>query len=327
MKIEAMNAPVKPEHVKAQPDHGNSVPHDHAHADGGGRPLGSASPEDLEIRPRDRRFGRDAKKQRWWLNNDPVATAFYNALSVTFPKGEAFFIESVKAFREGTPTRLNREIRAFVKQEINHTREHIAFNRAVTDAGYDVSDLEEKVDEALAMTKGRPAIANLASTMALEHFTAIIAQQLLANPRHLANADAESGDMWRWHALEEIEHKGVAYDTWLHATRDWSRWQRWKVKALVMMLTTWYFSVNRAKGMLDLLEQDGITGWRAGARLFWYAFGRPGMARKIILPWISYFLPGFHPWNHDDRELIRLAESDYRDAVMQDAPNMVQPAE
>lgn len=327
MKIEAMNAPVKPEHVKAQPDHGNSVPHDHAHADGGGRPLGSASPEDLEIRPRDRRFGRDAKKQRWWLNNDPVATAFYNALSVTFPKGEAFFIESVKAFREGTPTRLNREIRAFVKQEINHTREHIAFNRAVTDAGYDVSDLEEKVDEALAMTKGRPAIANLASTMALEHFTAIIAQQLLANPRHLANADAQSGDMWRWHALEEIEHKGVAYDTWLHATRDWSRWQRWKVKALVMMLTTWYFSVNRAKGMLDLLEQDGITGWRAGARLFWYAFGRPGMARKIILPWSSYFLPGFHPWNHDDRELIRLAESDYRDAVMQDAPNMVQPAE
>ena len=273
------------------------------------------TPEDLEITIRDERFGRDVMQQRWWLDNDPVATAFYNALSVTFPKGEAFFIESVKAFREGTPQRLNDEIRAFVKQEINHTREHVAFNRRVTDAGYDVSDLEEKVDEALALTKGRPEIANLASTMALEHFTAIIAQQLLANPRHLAGAEPEASAMWRWHASEEIEHKGVAYDTWLHATRDWSRWQRWKVKSLVMLVVTKEFYKNRAKGMLELLRQDGLTGPKVWAKLFWYAFGRPGMARKILGAWVSFFMPGFHPWNHDDRALIKLADSDYRDAV------------
>jgi len=276
----------------------------------------SSSPEDLVITPRDERFGRDHEQSRLWLNNDPIATAFYNALSVTFPKGEAFFVESVKAFREGTPPRLEGEIRAFVRQEVNHSREHVAFNRRVHDAGYDVSSLEEKVDEALSMTKDRPKIANLASTMALEHFTAIIAQQLLSNPRHLAGADEESAKLWRWHALEEIEHKGVAYDTWLHATRDWSKWQRWKVKTIVMLFTTYFFSVNRARGMMELMRQDGVTGWRAGARLFTYAFGRPGMARKIILPWIAYFLPGFHPWNHDDRHLIKLAESDYRDALL-----------
>ncbi len=55
--------------------------------------------------------------------------------------------------------------------------------------------------------------------MALEHFTAILAHQLLADPRHLEGAEKETADLWRWHAVEEIEHKGVAYDTWLHATR------------------------------------------------------------------------------------------------------------
>ena len=40
------------------------------------------------------------------------------------------------------------------------------------------------------------------------------------------------------------------------------------------------------------------------------------MARKIAGAWLSFFLPGFHPWNHDDRRLIALAESDYADAVM-----------
>ncbi|RRB44066.1 metal-dependent hydrolase, partial [Escherichia coli] len=111
----------------------------------------------------------------------------------------------------------------------------VAFNRHVTDQGYDVTLLERHIDEALALTKGRPPIASLAATMALEHFTAMLAHQLIADPRHLKGGDEQAAALWRWHAAEEIEHKGVAYDTWLHATRDWSRWQRWKIKAFVML--------------------------------------------------------------------------------------------
>ena len=94
------------------------------------------TPADLTITPRDRRFGRDAGQPRWWLGGDPFATAFHNALSITFPKGEAMFIDSVKAFREGTPPRLDAEIRAFVQQEVMHSREHVAFNKRVVDAGF-----------------------------------------------------------------------------------------------------------------------------------------------------------------------------------------------
>ena len=144
------------------------------------------TPADLTITVRDQRFGREKKPGRWWLNNDPVATAWHNALSATFPRGEAFFIEAVKAHRDGASPKLEAEIRAFVKQEINHTREHIAFNRAAVEAGYDLDFIDQRVAANLELTKDRPAIINLAVTMALEHYTAMMAHEFLANPKHFA---------------------------------------------------------------------------------------------------------------------------------------------
>ena len=267
-----------------------------------------ATPSDLTITPRDRRFGRGGRTERWWNGGDPVATALYNALSATFPKGEAFFVESVRQFRDGAEPKLAAEIKAFTTQEVMHSREHVQFNRRAHDAGYDLSRLEQRVDWRLDTVRSRAPIASLAATMALEHFTAILAHELLRHPRHLDGADAETAAMCRWHAIEEIEHKGVAYDTWLHATRDWPRFKRWKVKAKVMLLVTRNFVVDRTLGSLDLLRQDGITGPRAWARLFWFAYVRPGMIRKVLGAWASFFMPGFHPWNHNDRPLIAAAE-------------------
>jgi len=274
------------------------------------------TPDDLTIVPRDIRFGREPARERWWLNGDPYATAFYNALSVTFPKGEAFFCESVRAFSKGTPPRLAGEIKAFITQEAIHSREHVAFNRHVVDQGYDITRLEADVERALELTRGRPPIGNLAATMALEHFTAILAHELIAHGRHLDGGEQQAVALWRWHAAEEIEHKGVAYDTWLHATRHWSRWKRWKIKSLVMLKVTSTFLKARTRGMLDLLEQDGLTGRRVKMRLATYAFVRPGMAARVALSWATYFMPGFHPWTHDDRDLIALAESDYQAAIL-----------
>ena len=278
--------------------------------------MSTKTPDDLCITPRDERFGRGSTQPRWWHGGDPVATAFFNALSTTFPRGEAFFIESVRAFRDGTPPKLASEINAFIKQEVNHSREHVAFNRRVVDAGYDVSRLERRVVETLELVKSRPPIANLCVTMALEHFTAILAHDMLSDPDAFRGADEETRAMWRWHAIEEIEHKGVAYDTWLHATRDWSRWRRWKVKSMVMLAVTSRFITYRVEGILDLLEQDGMKGPAVWWRLFWFAFGRPGMLRRVFPAWARYFLPGFHPWTHDDRALIALADSPYDAALM-----------
>lgn len=256
------------------------------------------------ITVRDERFGREAPPSRWWLNGDPVATAWHNALSGTFPRGEAFFIEAVKAHRDGTPHELAEAIRLFIKQEVNHTREHVAFNRAATDHGYDLARIDARVEEMMAKVKGRPRIVDLGATMALEHYTAMMAHEFLANPQHFEGSDPEAAAMWRWHAVEEIEHKAVAYDTWLHATRDWTRWKRWKLKSLMMLIITVNFLKHRIEDTLDLLAQDGLTGAKVKWQLAKYLLGTPGILRRIFPAWVSYFLPGFHPWNLDDRALI-----------------------
>ena len=267
------------------------------------------TPADLSITPRDRRFGRDAATPRLWHGGRVEATAIYNALSATFPIGEAYFVESVRRFREGAPPKLAEEIKAFTTQEAIHSREHDAFNKRAAQAGYDLTKLEQRVEERLSITRDRPPIVNVAATMALEHFTAILAHELLKNPTHLEGADPEAANLWRWHSVEEIEHKGVAYDTWLWATRHWPRWKRWKVKAKIMLLVTRNFVVDRTAGSLELMRQDGVTGVRAWSMLLWYLWVRPGMFRKIAGAWLKFFLPGFHPWNEDDRYLLRAYEA------------------
>ena len=274
------------------------------------------TPDDLTITVRDLRFGRAAKPGKWWLAGNPVATHWHNALSATFPRGEAMFIESVKAHRSGVPPKLEAEIRAFVKQEINHTREHLVFNKAAIDAGYDLETIDRRLEANLALTKDRPPIINLAVTIALEHYTAMMANDFLSNPKHFAGAEQESAQMWRWHAMEEIEHKGVAYDTYLHATKDWTRWRRWKLKSIMMLLVSGSFLKNRWNDTLELLAQDGITGPKVKLQLAWYLVGSPGVLRRVFPAWCAYFLPGFHPWNHDDRALIGKTESEFADAVL-----------
>jgi predicted metal-dependent hydrolase len=272
-------------------------------------------PATLTIVPRDRRFGPGDSPLRLWHGGRVEATAIYNALSTTFPKGEAYFVESVRAYRDGAPPQLAEDIRAFTTQEAIHSREHDRFNQRAEQAGYDLSLLDQRITRRLAISNGRPAIVRLAATMALEHFTAILAHQLLANPRHLEGADEEAAELWRWHAAEEIEHKGVAYDTWLHATRDWPRFKRWKVKALIMLIMTRNFLIDRTLGAIELMRQDGVTGFRAWTSLLSYLWVRPGMFRKIAGAWASYFLPGFHPWNHDDRHLLTEYEASAKPVV------------
>ena len=273
------------------------------------------TPEDLTITVRDERFNRDSTPRRWWAG-DAFGTAWHNALSATFPRGEAFFIEAVKAHRDGADPKLEAEIRAFVKQESSDARERIAFCGLGEEPGYGIKVIGKRVADLLALTRVRPAIAKLAQACALEHYTAMMAAECLVNPQHFADSDPEVRDMWRWHAVEEIEHKGVAFDTWNHATKDWSDGKRWRVRSIVMLSVTVRFFKNRWADSLALLKQDGITGWKARWGLFKYLTVSPGVVRRIFPAWLAYFKPGFHPWDHDDRALINVYEGEFSDALM-----------
>ncbi len=266
------------------------------------------TPADLRIRPRNIAFFRDGGAARWWLNGDPVATAFYNALSATFPEGERFFMDSVRRFRGEASGELAEQIVAFTRQEAMHTREHLAFNRLAADHGYDVAAMEARTRARLQFARSRTPLQQLAATVALEHFTAILAHALLADPRHLQGAEPRVAALWRWHAIEEVEHKAVAFDAFRLASRRLPAFRRWHIRFWAMVVATVLLFRVVAGNMGDFLRQDGIGTRRAlGAslRLLWI---RPGLLRQIFLPYLSWFRPGFHPWDHDDRALLRQAE-------------------
>lgn len=278
--------------------------------------MGPATPAEHALIVRDERFCRDHRPPRWWHSNDPVATAWYNSVSASLPRGEAFFIDTLKKYRGKMPPQLEREVKAFTRQEINHTREHVAFNRLTESHGYDVESIDKGIHEMLALIDGRPMEFNLAVTIALEHFAAVISHRLLSDPRYLDGADHEAARLWRWHATEEIEHKGLVYDVWLHATREWSGWKRYKTRALIAALITRKYFGNRIRDALGLLRQDGITGWRAKWRLYTFLWVSPGMMSRMFFDWVGILLPGFHPWQQDNRALIAKYDSPYAAAMM-----------
>jgi predicted metal-dependent hydrolase len=263
----------------------------------------SPTPADLHIHPRNVMFGRGRTAERWWNGGDPVATAFYNSLSLTFPKGEAFFIESVRNFRDRVPPAQQAQIDAFIKQEAAHSREHNHLNNQVEQAGYDVRRMHADLDARLAELRDRPPIVGLVTTVALEHFTAIIAHACLRSERHFKNASPDAARLWKWHAIEEIEHKGVAYDTLLAATQKLSAYKRWKIRSLVMLGISYSFLRARVRAMRQFLKQDGMSGPLTSLRIFSYLVIYPGLLRQIFPAWLSFFRPGFHPWQHDDRAL------------------------
>ena len=269
-----------------------------------------STPQDLTISPRNIAFGELDKGDRWWLGGDPIATAFYNALSVTFPQGERFFMDAVRRYRDQVDGKLAEQVGAFVTQEALHTREHVAFNRQVSGQGYDVAALETRTRGRLDFARSRHPRLQLGATIALEHFTAVLAHALLSDPRHLKDADPEARNLWRWHAIEEIEHKSVAYDTFMAVTKDITAFRRWHIRVWTMIMATLILYSVISQNMRDLLAHDGVRGWRAWSGTMKLLWRKPGMLSQALGPYLAYFAPGFHPWDHDDRALIRSAEQE-----------------
>lgn len=267
----------------------------------------SRTPPDLKIQPRDLSFGAGAPVRRWWLNGDPIASAFYDALSATFPHGERFFMDSVRRYREVAPSGLKAQIAAFLSQEAMHTREHIVFNKQVASHGFDVAGMEARTKASLDFARTRGPLQQLGATIALEHFTAILAHAVLSDPRHLEGAPEALRAMWRWHAIEEIEHKAVAFDTFMEATTSMPGLQRWALRASTMIGATWLLIPTLGGNIDDILKAAGQKRG-AGGRLFAFLLFKPGILRQVLGSYFSYFLPGFHPWWHDNRDLMEAVE-------------------
>lgn len=272
----------------------------------------SRQPAQVRIRPQ--RMGFEFKPDvvpRYWFGNDPVLTHFLNALSLTFPDGEQFFVDSVRHFRDVvTDKERQQEISGFIGQEAMHSLEHRAFNDMLAAQGYEEIAGKGSAVARYLCAEGRKRLsprAQLAVTAGLEHITAILANGMLERDGLLERMDASVRPLWTWHAIEETEHKAVAFDL-LH---DIDPGYRMRIRAfltgslgllLFASAYTWRF-----------LKQDGVHrrpfvlargGWRLGRLL-----------ATAVPDYLEYLRPGFHPWDDDNSELIERFKSEVEAAI------------
>jgi len=180
------------------------------------------------VRPRKVSFTYPAGRRRQYFVNDQMVLSHLVAvLSAMFPEGEDFFIRSVRNFRDHvTDEELNSQIRGFIGQELTHGREHRVLNERLQDMGYPTKRVDRHIRQLLALVdRVVPDQMSLAATAALEHYTATLAETLLTDPAAQALVGpSEVRPMLLWHALEESEHKAVAFDVYKAAGgTEWLR--------------------------------------------------------------------------------------------------------
>ncbi len=262
---------------------------------------GSGAPAVLQPRRLEQEWPADLP--RYWNRGEVFRTHYMNALSTLFPDGEKHFIDSVRAFRHRNddPT-LERDIRGFIGQEGWHRHEHARYNRWLDAIGLPASRLEARIGRNLDQVKKlAPEIDWLAQTVCLEHFTAIMAQALVRHPQWLVDMHPHFRRIWLWHAVEEMEHKAVAFDLYVKVGGGYLR-RMW-----MMLLMSVFFPLDTMWNLAVLLHRDKQLFkprvWWQGMRFF---FGTdPGLVWKILPAYLRFFRPGFHPWDDDDRLLIR----------------------
>lgn len=258
---------------------------------------------------RDIHFKLPAERISDWHPGGPHVAHLVNTLSLFFPVGERFFIESVRNYRDRiTDPELKKAVTGFIGQEAMHGREHEEYNKALFDAVPETVGMERFVANLLGWAqKNLPKSSQLSATIALEHFTAILADALLKDPRTLEGADPAFAALLRWHALEETEHKAVAFDVWRAVTRKGPREYFGRASGQVIaMIILW--SITFPFHLRILAAQGKLTdlkGWRAFAHHY---FGEIGLLRKLARPWLDYFRPDFHPWDHDNRHFLTQLE-------------------
>lgn len=254
----------------------------------------------------------------YWMNGSAGLTHFMTALSALFPAGEKFFIDSVRAVRQHPAVKnneaLQKEISAFIGQEAMHTHEHVGFNASAQKYGHDVNRLEQLTDTVIQTARKGLAkvvkpvgisqeMVDLLITTSLEHFTATIASELLRN-EHIQGLmkDETMKTMWLWHAVEENEHKAVAYDVYEavfgRGVKSYLARTSGLVAAMaVLFLVQSYFVVR-------LLREDKQLNLDAIKDIYTYGYSPAkgiitGMGKEML----AYFKPGFHP-NHLDTDSL-----------------------
>lgn len=242
-------------------------------------------------------FGLDGDIPKYWLDNDAFKTRFFDALSTLFPVGEKFFITCVRDFKDRiTDPKMLQDIKDFTRQEGQHGILHTQYNNRLKTQGIAVDAILEGQDKRLfgIIRKHFSREFTLGITAASEHITAIMADCFVERPEIFANADERIRALYVWHAMEEMEHKGVAYDVLTDVARA-----GYRTRIASMLLVTILFPFHVFRIMSHMLQVDGFSRWertKIWAKGLWWLYKPGGIYLPMMGKYFSYLKPSFHPW-------------------------------
>ena len=263
----------------------------------------TTAPKELgEIRPRVMGFEFDEDFPRFWVAGAAVPTHMANALHLIFPMGERFFVRSVRKYEASiTDPELRAQIKGFYAQEGSHAREHERVFALIEAQGYDIRrflGVYRKLAYAF-IERVSPAKLRLAATAALEHYTAIMAENALEHGL-VDRVHPAMRSLLLWHACEEIEHKAVAYDVLQAVAPSYALRVAGMVMATSTLIGFWFL------GTAMLLRQEQGLGLREVLRQLKTSSKENPLGRKVFLRGLrEYLRRDFHPWKTDNLHLAR----------------------
>lgn len=235
----------------------------------------------------------------YWMDNSAFKSHFLNALSITLPGCERFFIDAVKPHLALVSDDLKPFVREFVKQESHHQAVHRDYNLWLQGCGLPVEGAIRSCDRGWSLARRLSPKWRLALTVCIEHITVICTSVLLQNPELLEAMDPHFRRVWQWHAREEIEHKAVTMDVWNECYRD-----TWSLR-LAMLITLPVYMWYVGKHTLVFLAAEHRL-WRSMnvSDGFDFLFGRQGIISGSWSQWLDIFRKDFHPDMHDHISLL-----------------------
>jgi uncharacterized protein len=244
----------------------------------------------------------DPALPKYFVADDPVRSHIAAMLSAVFPEGEDFFVRSVRNYRDRiTDPELKEQVKGFIGQEALHGREHRAFNERLQELGYPTRFVDRRVKHGLwFLGKVAPKRTQLAVTAALEHYTATLAEVILREDGARDEfRSPEVRTLFSWHALEETEHKSVAYDVFQHVCG-----KRY-VRVGVMYACHVGFLVGMAAAtILSIALDREARRPRRLVRSLRSLRTHPFFQRSIVERLRDYDRKDFHPDDHDTAELL-----------------------
>lgn len=239
---------------------------------------------------------------RHYVDGDLVMSHVVAVLSAMFPEGEDFFVRSVRRFSESvTDPDLKAQVAGFIGQEVTHGREHQALNERLQQMGYPTRRVDRMVRRMLTLgERVLPPITCLAITAALEHYTAALAETLLSERRAqdlLGSTEVRS--MLLWHAVEESEHKAVAFDVYRTAGGT-ERHRIWMMRVVSVSFILAVVAHTVVSMLADRATYNPPRLVRSVAALR----HSPFLSRAVLRRIRAYNKSGFHPDDNDNTELL-----------------------